>query len=156
METRFLLAALVSLFLLGSSLTQQRTGVIGDQVEAEVGLRATGLAVDLLDGLAALPFDSAGVVTSPTELTPAGGFGQPGPWATATDLDDVDGATVMRSVAADGEQLFLDAVAEVRYVTRSGGAFVPSATSTYHKEVVLQVTGPGGVAFTTSRVYSYE
>ena len=156
METRFLLAALVSLFLLGSALSQQRTDVIDDQVDAEIGLRATGLATALFDELAQLPFDSAGSVSAASELTPASGFGQQGAWNTATDLDDVHGVTATRSVADSGDELFFDATATVRYLARSGGTFVPSTSQTYHKEVLLQVVGPSGVTFTARRVFSYR
>ena len=160
-ETFQALLAVALLGLLGLGAGRLSAGEHVGQGRAEADLRALGVATRVLDRLAVLPFDAAGEVATASELTSPAGFGGAATTFTgALDLDDVHAKATTVSVARDGEHLPFVVSASVRYVepAASGGEtqFEPAADRTFHKEVVVFVTGPLGSTLTLGRVYAYD
>lgn len=121
------------------------------RTEVESVLATT--ADELFDTLAEKPFDANTAATTVTDLTLPNQFGGR-TWQTAADLDDFDGASVTLQRTVGDTTMPVTVTAQVRYVQKSGAAFVDASNRQFYKRVRLTLTGPLDASATLERVYA--
>ena len=146
---------LVSVF----ALNHKSARIAADRMmmKSEIEMRASGLAREIFDDLAELPFDANSSVSTPIELTSKNSFGDgAGTYEEASDLDDVHGKSLERSLATDSDTLSFAIGASVEYVSKQSDRYVAGTSQTYYKRVTLTIQGPLDTSFTLERVFSYQ
>jgi hypothetical protein len=126
-----------------------------DMIESEVDLLAATVAADLIERMDSLPFDSAGTVSDPNELTPAAGFGGAVHVDSASFLSELHNLTQTVWKPAGKDSVAFDATFTVQYLEKQGSTFVPAATQTYYKKVLIAVEGPLDQTFVLESLFSY-
>ena len=157
MERILALAALALASLLNFNTHRADIEVGQDLMAEEIESLGGDLIQSTFEQIAALPFDAVAQPTSANDLTGPTQFGGAASWDAATDLDDLDGATVMRRLqGASGGGLDYTLAAEVAYVEKSGGTWREVPRRTYFKRLTLTTTGPDSFAATLTSVYTAE
>lgn len=138
-----LLALLGLLVVMTFNLSQWETTTQAhlQMVRNEVGMAATGVAAEVFAEIEGLPYDANGA------------FGAAADWASAADVDDLDGLSTSVEVETRHGAMAFEVAAEVRYVRKNGEVFEETASDEGFKEVVLTLSGLAGFEARLSRVY---
>ena len=137
--------------------TQQRSAASSRELQrSEIEVVMAGVAEGTFDQLADMPFDANAAATQASDLTAPGSFGGR-TWALATDLDDVDDATMQVARTVGSSTLTVSVTAQVDYVVKQGTVYVNSpSTRQLFKRVTLTLTGPLGATAVLQRVYALD
>lgn len=169
-QTLLALLALITVSNLAFRWQQESIRSQRGAVASELRTLARGVATEVLERAARLPFDSVANPTLPDDCTPESAFGDGSggslTFEAAQDVDDLHNMvpmTVSRRVidAASGEAVSLDlfVTATVVYVDDDSGNSLGATggRKTFYKRLVLTVSSPHlPVPVRVPRVYAYE
>lgn len=169
-QTLLAILALITVSNLSFRWKQEAIRSQQGAVSSELRTLARGVATEVLERSAYLPFDAVAAPATPDDCTPESAFGDGSggglPFAAAADLDDLhdmEPLKVTRRVVSPetGEAVELDlfVTATVAYVDDDSGDSLEATggRKTFYKRLTVTVSSPHlSFPVRVPRVYSYE